>query len=83
MFPKNVQFFLRERPNSFLKSRKDWALSVKIDDKDPWVVEAWAKKPNEHVIENVINLVVRSFEIYHKHIQIPQFKIDVSEIRFD
>jgi len=72
-----VTFRLYERANTHRKSGKDWALSIQIYDGESWVMKTWEKKPVQKTIDDTKEIIMRSFEVYHRHIQLPQF--DLSE----
>lgn len=68
MFPKEITFELEQR-------RYDWALLVRLDNADGWVITAWEKKPTQSELESVAIIITRSMEVYHRHLRIPGFKV--------
>ena len=77
MIDQKVKFIIEERLNNYRKTRKEWVLKISIDNNSAWAIQAWEKKPCERTINDVKDIVVRSFEIYHNHLRIPRFKIEV------
>jgi len=75
MTPTKVHFSLKERVNVFTKNRKEWVLIVALD-RDLWVIFKWEKKPTEEVVKQTEKIVMRSFEVYHRHLQIPPFQME-------
>lgn len=79
MFPKDANFRIKVRDNSFLKNKIEYALYVTLDKGDQWVVHTWTQKPSKTEIKTVIEIVLRSFEVYHNNITFsrPMYKMDV------
>lgn len=67
----NVEFFLEN-------SGYDWALFVRFfedGDRTSWTVQTWKNKPAKSTVENVMEIAMRSFDIYHKNINWPRFNL--------
>lgn len=78
MIPTHVSFRLYDRRNSFKKSGREWALSAQFKDYQSWVIKIWGnKKPSDEEVEDVKKVVMRSFEFYHRHLQIPDFNMTI------
>ena len=85
MFKNKINFRLCQRPNTFVKPKKDWALYAWFDGdhqySDSWVLESWLKKPSEKELDQTITLIIRTMEFYYKRgIRKPDFKMDVGEV---
>jgi len=83
MFPRNANFIVKLRYNKFIQGNKEYALYVILGKGDPWVVHTWIKKPTEKEVNEIIEIVCRSFEIYHNSIRIPDYNVKVDSIIID
>lgn len=79
MTPNKIFFTLRERPNKNRPRGKEWALDVRFEGYSPWTILSWGNKPTRKTVEAAKEMIVRSFEIYHAHLRISDFKISVGE----
>jgi hypothetical protein len=84
MINPNIRFYLEERPNVFRKSGIEYALNIQLGDSDGsfldlWTMKTWESKPSEKTINDTKELIMRSFEFYHRHLHIPQFNINEIE----
>ena len=79
MVSNQVQFRVYKRDNTFAKTGKEWALSVNFVDSAPWVIKTWEKQPAQSTIVDIIDVIMKSFEIYHKHLSIPPFTLSIVE----
>jgi hypothetical protein len=77
MIETTVAFSVIERPNTFKKAGKEWALNVKIGDHNHWTLKTWDTNPRESAVEDTKEVILRAFEFYHRHLSIPRFKITV------
>lgn len=80
MISKQVLFRVYERPDTFRKSGKEWALSAQLVGHKPWTIKAWEMKPSEALVADTKEIVMRSFEFYHKHLHIPRFEMSVVDV---
>lgn len=74
MFPEEIVFELRDRGNYFAPNA-EWALYVQVDGDIAWCLKTWDKKPTDAEYKEAVEYAMRCFEIYHKHIRIPQFNL--------
>ena len=74
MAPTKVHFSLEERVNVFAKKRKEWVLLITLDE-EVWAITTWSNKPTEEVIKQFEKTVMRSFEVYHRHLKILPFQL--------
>jgi hypothetical protein len=86
MFKNKINFRLSQRPNTFVKPKKDWALYAWFEGDDQysnaWVIESWLKKPTEKQLDQTITMIIRSIEFYYKRgIRKPDFKLDVEQVK--
>ena len=79
MVSNRVCFKLIERVNCHRKSGKEWALSVKLRDFS-WTIKTWEREPAEKTVEDTKELVMRCFEVYHAHLQIPRFNLKRDDV---
>lgn len=68
-----VQFRIEERVNVHTKQKNEYAFDVRIDEKTWWTVMTFNEKPSIEQEDDLKNIVMRSFEIYHRNLTIPQF----------
>lgn len=76
MFPTKASFCFFQRDNYHMKSRKEWALNMRIND-TMWTIRTWEKKPASMEVEECKTMAVRVCEMYHSFIKVPSFKMDV------
>ena len=79
MGPKSVTFFVEDRPNCFAKTGKEWALHAGFDKDNKWTVHTWEAKPSKQAVQDAIDIAMRSFEFYHRHLEIPRFELKKEE----
>ena len=78
MVPKEVKFTLDKRVNVHRKSKKEYALKVRIDGQQTdWTIMAWENKPSDETLEEMKNVIMRSFSVYHSHIRFPSFELKI------
>jgi hypothetical protein len=77
MIDQKVKFIIEERLNNYRKTGKEWVLKIRIGNTSAWAIQAWEKKPCERTIDDVKDIVIRSFQIYHANLRIPRFGIEV------
>lgn len=76
MFPNEVKFTVEKR---IACRSPEWCLFIQFKYHDRWVLKTWQKKPTDEAVKEAQSLVLRSFEIYHRHIKIPSFNLRVTE----
>ena len=77
MFLNKVSFYVEERENHFMGSRKEWVLKAKAPDMEPWVLFVWKyDKPTTTDVLDAVTLIKRGMEFYHRHTQLPPFKLE-------
>ena len=74
---RKIKFWVAERENVHVKNGREWALCTKIDGGDAWVIATFEKKLNDETIKSLINLSLRSMEIYHKSIRPMEFNLEL------
>ena len=79
MISNTVCFSLTERVNCHRKSGKEWALSAQLGSVS-WTIKTWEKEPAEKTVEDVKELAMRCFELYHVHLQIPRFNLKREDV---
>ena len=77
MIETKINFRVDERTNRFSKNGKEWVLYAKLRDHESWVLKTWDKKPTPDMIKDIQEIILRSFEFYHKHLTIPSFKMKI------
>jgi len=77
MIGKQIIFSLYERNNVYRKSGKEWALNAQLIGHYTWTMKTWESKPAEKTVADTIKTILRAFEYYHKHLQIPPFEMEV------
>ena len=80
MISKQIRFWLVERTNVHRKSGKEWALNAQFVGHGVWTLKTWESKPAEKTIADTKETILRAFEVYHRHLQIPDFEMDVVDI---
>ena len=80
MISKQIHFRLYERPNVHRKYGKEWALNAQLVGHEAWTLKTWESKPAEKTIADTKETIMRSFEFYHRHLQIPHFEMDVVDV---
>lgn len=76
--PNTVKFELIERIDTFRKGGKEWALTCLIEPDHRWTLCAWGTKPTQVTVAFAKELVLRSFEFYHKHLRLIPFNVKES-----
>jgi len=76
MFPKKICFFNAQRQNKFAEKGQEWAFYCVLDSGSPWCVYTSNGPLTKKEIQKIKEVVVRSMEIYHIHIQKPSFKLE-------
>lgn len=76
----SVQFFIEERTNVYSKKGREWALNCKIGDCDIWTLKTYNSKPRVKTVEKDTTLILRSFEFYHRHLEIPMFELEKENV---
>ena len=72
-----IRFSVDERNNAHAKRGKKWALKIKIGNCDPWTIHCWDKKPSQQDVGDSKQIALRAMEFYHRHMEIPRFKLEV------
>jgi len=80
MINKQIHFQLFERHNVHRKSRKEWALNAQFAGHGAWTLKTWESKPAEKTVADTKETILRAFEFYHSHLQIPHFEMDVVDV---
>jgi hypothetical protein len=80
MISKQIHFRLFERPNAHRKSGKEWALNAQFVGHEAWTLKTWESKPAEKTVADTKETILRAFEFYHSHLQIPHFEMDVVDV---
>lgn len=70
MFPTSIEFKCFKKGGD-----RTWALRVRLDKGDWWVIKRWKNEPAVKTVEELEDLVLRSMQIYHKSIKIPSFNL--------
>lgn len=60
-------FYIEKRINVFAKNGHEWVLNVQLNQ-EIWTLTSWNKKPSTEDVQMAVNLVMRSFEVYHKQL---------------
>lgn len=81
MIGHRVIFECEERHNNYSKSGTEWALYVRFPNDDRWVVKTWKRRPSNVDIDEIKDIVLRSFEFYHKNLRIPPFHISATVVQ--
>jgi hypothetical protein len=76
MISKKVVFRVESRRNRFAKMGEEWALNAQFVGYPHWTITTWERKPATADVDAIVSVIMRSFEVYHKHIVIPQFELD-------
>lgn len=76
MTPKKATFFVNERQ---VRGETEWAGMVQLDGAPAWCIFEWGRKPSEQEIQDFITIATRSFEVYHKHLTIPRYDLQVDQ----
>lgn len=70
----NIMFNLHKRKNVHSKNGDEWALNVHFGIAGMgWNITTWNKKPTDDEVSDMKEIFIRSCEIYHKHLFIPNF----------
>lgn len=78
---RGVVYRINERKNGIRKGGSVWELQVSIDGHQFWTIWVWNKKPTEKQENEAVKLMLRSFEIWDRHIPPkPPFKIKVDKL---
>ena len=77
MISTKIHFWISERKNSYTQSGRDWALCAQLVGHYVWVIKTWEKKPSEETVADTKETIMRAFEFYHKHLQIPYFEMEI------
>lgn len=72
MIDNEISFWL-DRPTTL--GNKQWILFARIGSRPSWVLKLWENKPTDKEVEDCKTLILRSFEFYHKHLEIPRFEM--------
>ena len=67
-------------PNVHRKYGKEWALNTQLVGHEAWTLKTWESKPAEKTIADTKETIMRSFEFYHRHLQIPHFEMGVVDV---
>jgi len=74
-----VQFILESRMctqiDSVPEKKEEWVLKCKMGDCSFWCFKVYEDYPSEGTIKRDIQLIMKSFEFYHKHLEIPEFSL--------
>jgi hypothetical protein len=76
--PEKIKYSLSERKTSETKSGKEWCLHMQFlgwEGRGGWCMQTWEKKPTEAMVEDAKYLILRSMEVYHRHLVMPFFKV--------
>ena len=76
MISNEISFTVEKR---YVGRSAEWALFARFKDCDRWCLYTWDKEPSEKSIKDVKDLVLRSFEVYHRHLEIPPFNLEVTK----
>lgn len=57
-------------------SKKVWILRCKIGDCNTCGLKSYNHKPDEDTLKNDAALILKSFQFYHMHLEIPSFNIN-------
>ena len=77
MIGKQIGFTLLERKNRYRESGKEYAFNVSFVGQGWWTFTTWEKKPSDVIVEEMKDVVLRSFEFYHRHLAMPDYDIKV------
>ena len=72
MTPRKIQFSFEKRDIGL-----PYVLWVKIDEAGRWAAVEWDKKPSNKQIEEAKINFMRACVIYHKHIDFPDFQMEI------
>lgn len=75
MISHSVRFSVDERQNVHSTTGKEWALNVRFDRHERWTIKAWDKEPSAEAVKDAKETVMRSFEVYHRHLYVPAFNV--------
>ena len=78
VFPNKGTYEIEKRENVFKKSGYEWALNLDIGA-GYWTIYEFEKEPSQEEIDNIIDIVIRSIEVYHKAIRFPTYKMSIKK----
>jgi hypothetical protein len=74
VIPSTITFDVEKRVHSFAP-RGEWALYGRFPGETRWVFCTWNKEPTNTEVLAAKELILRSFEFYHIHLDIPTFAV--------
>jgi hypothetical protein len=74
VIPTNITFDVEKRVHSYA-SKGEWALCGNFPGESRWVFCVWDKEPTHKEVLFTKELILRSFEFYHRHLDIPTFTV--------
>lgn len=77
MIANKIRFIVYKRINVHCKNNDEWALDAQFEHRHRWTIKTWEKEPGEKEIDETKEIIIRAFEFYHKHLEIPRFNLTV------
>lgn len=74
MFPEEMIFSIGQDSRT-----KQYSLNVSFDRGNKWSIYKWDKEPTKEEIKNIKTIVLRSIEVYYRHIKPSYFNLNVLE----
>ena len=74
MFPERLRFYVIERANTFAPDGKEYALNVEICGSSA-TITTWNQRPSDTEVQRMIDVAMRSIEIYLCFIKLPNIRI--------
>jgi hypothetical protein len=66
-----LTYAVYERNNAFASNGTEWVFSVRFDGGNGWVIHTWERPPTEDQIDGIKTIVLRSMDVYHRHLEPP------------
>lgn len=79
MTPNQLIITVEKRKNTFAPKGVEWALTAQFIEGERWTLRTWTREPTPEQIGKAKDLVLRSMEVYHRHLSIPKFNLKIIE----
>ena len=76
--PNVIQFHLVKRENVHTKKGTEWDLTANLGG-DWWTYKTYEKKPTKQALKEDKELILRTMEVYHSHLFVPNFRMVENE----
>ena len=81
MFPTEMKYRVIERETSNRsKTGNEYALDVAMDSGGWWTIKTWEEKPNDSNVEDTLNTMRRTMELYHGAIKHDRFTMEFRHV---